>query len=244
MKLTTPALAVTCAAALTVASAVLPAQSPGVYAANAPPALQSLPLIEKAVRDELARQAPGSTAEVAPLDARLRFVACDRPLRASVPPNISLGARVNVRVTCTGGAVNWALTVPAELWSEVPLVVTQRALVMGSVVGVDDISVEVRRFPGTAQCCAADPAEVLGRVVRRSLPAQQAIALDALEIPPAVKRGETVMVIASLPGLEIRASGVALGDALAGQSVRVRHSTSLKVIQARADTPGVVRVDR
>jgi flagella basal body P-ring formation protein FlgA len=115
---------------------------------------------------------------------------------------------------------------------------------MGSAIGPNDINVEVRRLAGTARCCASQPDEVLGRLVKRTIQANQLVPLDALETSPAVKRGETVMVIASLPGVEIRASGVALGDAQPGESVRVRHSTSLKVIQARADTQGVVRVDR
>jgi flagella basal body P-ring formation protein FlgA len=68
--------------------------------------------------------------------------------------------------------------------------------------------------------------------------------MDALDRPPAIKRGEVVVVVAAVPGIEIRSSGVALADARIGETVRIRHSSSLKVIQARADTPGVVRVDR
>lgn len=217
-------------------------------AINAPalnvPALQDLRAIDAAAREELQRQAPEATAEIAPVDPRLRLAACDRPLRASVPPNVTLGPRVNLRVSCSGGSVTWSITVAAELWSEVPVVIAQRALPMGSAIGPDDITIEVRRLAGTAHCCASEAEAVLGRLVRRSIQANQLIPLDALESAPAVRRGETVMVVASLPGMEIRATGVALGDAQPGESVRVRHSTSLKVIQARADTQGVVRVDR
>jgi flagella basal body P-ring formation protein FlgA len=216
-------------------SAKAPAPSPG---------LQDLRAIETAVREELQRQAPDSTAEITPPDPRLRLAACDRPLRAALPPNVTLGARVNMRVSCAGGNVIWSVTIPALIWSEVPVVVAQRSLPMGSAIGPNDINVEVRRLAGTARCCASQPDEVLGRLVKRTIQANQLVPLDALETSPAVKRGETVMVIASLPGVEIRASGVALGDAQPGESVRVRHSTSLKVIQARADTQGVVRVDR
>lgn len=208
------------------------------------PALQDLGAIEAIARAELQRQAPTSTADIAPLDPRLRLASCDRPLRAALPPNVTLGSRVNLRVNCSGGAVTWSVTVPAEIWSEVPVVIAQRALPMGSSIGAEDITIEVRRLAGTANCCAAQPEQVLGRLVRRSIQANQTIPLDALDTAPAVKRGETVMVVASLPGVEIRASGVALGDAQPGESVRVRHATSLKVIQARADTQGVVRVDR
>lgn len=85
---------------------------------------------------------------------------------------------------------------------------------------------------------------MVGLLARRSIPVAGVVPLDAVEQAPAIKRGEIVTVVAALPGLEIRSSGIALGDARPGETVRVRHSTSSKVIQARADTPGVVRVDR
>jgi len=74
------------------------------------PAAQDLGAIEAAAKDEIRRQAPESIAETAPLDARLRIAACDRPLRASLPPSVTIGPRANVRVACTGGLVNWSVT--------------------------------------------------------------------------------------------------------------------------------------
>jgi flagella basal body P-ring formation protein FlgA len=68
--------------------------------------------------------------------------------------------------------------------------------------------------------------------------------LDSVEAAPVVKRGEIVTVIAGAPGFEVRSTGTALADAREGDAVRVRHATSLRVIQARADTQGVVRADR
>ena len=69
--------------------------------------------------------------------------------------------------------------------------------------------------------------------------------LDILLVKPgAIRRGELVTIVASNPGMEIRATGVALSDARSGEPVRIRHSSSLRIVQARADTPGVARVDR
>lgn len=235
-------------------SAVALAQTPSALAqvatagaslaVSALPASQDLTAIEAAAKDEIQRQAPESIAETIPLDARLRLAACDRPLRANLPANVTLGPRANVRVVCTGGLMNWNVTVQVTISTETAVIVANRPISMGSPIGQDDISVEVRRFPGTVRCCATNPEEVIGLLARRSIPVAGVIPLDAIEQAPAIKRGEIVTVVAALPGLEIRSSGIALGDARPGETVRVRHSTSSKVIQARADTPGVVRVDR
>lgn len=210
----------------------------------ATPAVQDLAAVVRAATDELKRQAPESDSEIAPLDPRLRLAACDRPLQAALPPNVSVGARVNVRVSCGGGPAQWSVTVPAVVSTETPVVIAVRAVASGTVIGADDLGVVTRKFPGTARCCTSDPEQLIGRVSRRSLQADQIVPLEAIETPPAIKRGEIVTVVAALPGVEIRSSGIALGDARPGENVRIRHSTSSKVIQARADTPGVVRVDR
>ena len=206
--------------------------------------IQDLEAIERAASAEVERQAPGSKAEVSPLDRRLQLVACDQPLQAQMPANVTIGARVNLRVACPTGVVQWSVNVPVSVSTEAPVVVANRAIPLGSSIGAADIRIETRRFPGTARCCASSVDDVVGLLVRRSIPADTVIAMDALDRPPAIKRGEVVTVVAAIPGIEIRSSGVALADARAGETVRIRHSTSLKVIQARADTPGVVRVDR
>lgn len=206
--------------------------------------IQDLGAIERAAESEVRRQAPESTAEAVPLDRRLQLVACDRPLQANLAANVTLGARVTVRVACTDGMIQWSVSVPVSISTETIVVVANHAIPMGTTIGQADIRLETRRFPGTVRCCSTSQEAVLGQLVRRSISADAVIPLDALDRPPTIKRGEVVTVLAAMPGIEIRSSGVALADARSGETVRIRHATSLKVIQARADTPGVVRVDR
>ena len=187
--------------------------------------------------------APESVLEASPIDPRLRLARCDRPLVGTLPPNLTLGARVNVRVSCPGN-VPWNVFVAVAVFTEGPVLVTNRPLRPGTIVSADDIRVEVRRFSGGPGCCTADPQEAVGRVLRRAVANDATLLLDMLDIAPVVRRGEMVTVLAGIPGGEVRATGVALSDARPGETLRVRHSTSLRTIQARADTQGVVRVDR
>lgn len=187
--------------------------------------------------------APEAVLEASQVDPRLRLARCDRPLVSALPPNMTLGARVNVRVSCPGN-VPWNVFVTVAVFTEGPVLVTNRPLRPGNILSADDIRVEVRRFPGGPGCCTADPQEAVGRVLRRAVANDATLLLDMLDIAPVVRRGEIVTVLAGIPGGEVRASGVALSDARPGETLRVRHSTSLRIIQARADIQGVVRVDR
>jgi len=216
--------------------------APTALLATAPPALQELRSIAKAAETAVAARGPGVRATAGSVDERLRLAACDRPLETTLPPTAK-GPRFSVRVACAG-VVSWSVLVPVQVETEAKVVVARRALLPGTLLTDSDLALADRRLPGLADCCATDPAALVGQRVRRPIAADAPVALDSLEAAPLVRRGEIVTVIAGAPGFEVRASGVAMADARQGDAVRIRHATSLRIIQARADSRGVVRIDR
>ena len=202
---------------------------------------QPLGDLTAAAEAAVAARGAGVIARAQPPDPRLRLPRCDRALTATLPAAVS-GARVSARVACNG-TTPWSVLLPVEVETDAEVLVARQALVPGKVLDTDAMTLSRRRIPGFADCCARDVAALIGRRVRRPIPADAPIPLDSLETPPLVRRGEIVTVVAGSPGFEVRSSGVALSDAREGDAVRIRHTTSLRVIQARADTRGVVRVD-
>lgn len=220
--------------------ALLCASAP--LAATTMPAHQDLRTIVAAAEAAVAARGPGVRATAGSVDERLRLATCDRPLDATVPPAVR-GPRLSVRVACAG-TVSWQVLVPVQVETEGRIVVARRALLPGTLLAESDLAIAQRRIPGLADCCATDPTALLGQRVRRPIAADAPVVLDSLETAPLVRRGETVTVIAGAPGFEVRSSGVAMADAREGDAVRIRHATSLRIIQARADSRGVVRADR
>lgn len=206
--------------------------------------LHDLGDIVATARATLAANAPSASIEIAPLDPRVRLPQCGSALRAALPPSPSSTAtRMAVRVQCDG-PTPWNVAVTAEVSSDRPVVVATRALRTGQAVSPADLEIVTRRVAGIGHCCATELGEVIGQTVRRPISSGEPIRYEALETPPAIRRGEQVTIVARNPGMEIRATGVALADARTGEPVRIRHSSSLRIVQARADTPGVARVDR
>ncbi len=199
-------------------------------------------MIAAAAEAAVAARGPGVRATAGAVDNRLRLAACDRPLDATVPP-AAKGPRFSVRVACAG-ATSWSVLVPVHVETEGKVVVARRALLPGTMLTEADLATAERRIPGLADCCATDTTALVGQRVRRPIAADAPVALDSLEAAPLVRRGEIVTVIAGAPGFEVRSSGVAMADAREGDAVRIRHTTSLRIIQARADSRGVVRADR
>ncbi len=211
---------------------------------HAAPAPHDLGDIIATAKATLTAAAPAATIEIAPLDPRVRLPRCDSALRASVPPSQSTEtSRTTTRVQCDG-PTPWNVAVTAEVSTEMPVVVATRALRTGQTVSPADLEIVSRRVAGLGNCCATEPGEVIGQTVRRPISSGEPIRFESLDTPPAIRRGELVTIVASNPGMEIRATGVALADARSGEPVRIRHSSSLRIVQARADTPGVARVDR
>jgi flagella basal body P-ring formation protein FlgA len=201
--------------------------------------VQALDAIEAAAEAAVTASGSGVHAQAARPDPRLRLPDCDRPLTASLPADIR-GPKISVRVACQG-AVSWSVWVPVRAETDGPVVVARRPLVPGTVLTEDDLATVRRRIPGLPGCCAAEAGTLLGQRVRRPVPADAPVPLQSLEAAPVIRRGDPVTVIATAPGFEVRSAAVALGDARVGDVIRVRHEGSLKVVQARADSRGVVR---
>jgi flagella basal body P-ring formation protein FlgA len=203
--------------------------------------VQDLSEIRAAAESAIGVNGTGISVTAEPPDRRLRLAPCGQPLSSNLA-SIRNG-RASVRVACQG-QIPWSVLVTVRLETEAEVVVARRSLPVGTVLGEDEMKIIRRRLPGTIDCCATDIAAMAGQRVRRPIAAEAVITLDSIEAPPLVRRGEIVTVVADAAGFEVRSVGTALADAREGDAVRIRHSTSLRIIQARADSRGVVRVDR
>jgi len=199
--------------------------------------------ITRAAERGLLQQAGNAEVSVSPVDPRVRLPRCSQPLEATTPPSARLDGRAMVRVACRA-PTPWHVNLNAEIFSEVAVVVAEKPLRPGALITGNDVRLEVRRVPGTAACCPSELGEVVGKTAKRAVTPESTLRYEFLDTPPAIRRGEMVTLIASAPGMEIRAAGIALADAQVGEPVRIRHTSSLRIVQARADTPGVARVDR
>jgi flagella basal body P-ring formation protein FlgA len=229
----------------TVTGAALLASGASAQAMPVEGGVQSLVLVQRAAVSALRRQLDPALLKVelsaADLDARLRLAACGVPLDASAAMPRGSQTRVLVRVACKSPA-NWNVNVPVDIRREATLLVLRRAMARGETIGAGDVSVQTRVLAGLASPYVSQVAELSGRVTRRPLPAGTAVTADAMAAALLIHRGQSVTLAAVTAGIEVRAPGLAMGDAAANQRVRVQNLNSLKIVEGVADTDGVVRV--
>jgi len=147
--------------------------------------------------------------------------------------------RMNVLVRCPGPD-GWTLHVPVQLQVFRQVLVLVHPLQRGDGVRADDVHSEERDITRLGYGYINDMAELEGRTLSRAMGAGTVVTPAALGGRSAVKAGDQVQLVSRLSGIEVRASGVALGSGDSGSRLKVRNGSSGKVIDAMVMAPGEV----
>ena len=197
---------------------------------------------EGVIRSELRGASYGVHVEAAELDPRLHLAHCPGTLATELPQGSQLGARVAVRVSCTVPGFPWAVYVPVNIASDVRVLVLRQSAMRGTRLTAAQVSAETRRVAGLAVGYVTDVTTLERHTLARSLPAGTALTADALLADLLVRQGQEVTLIASSPGISVRASGKALQDGREGARVRVQNLASSRIVEGVVDAHGVIEI--
>lgn len=185
--------------------------------------IQPIASIEQAARGIALKELGGgdpATLEVQPVDPRLRYAACQGPLLGGMAPGMRSQARMTVEVRCA--EPHWRIFIGVTLHSVEHVVVTTHPLMRQVVLGPADLTVverEITLLPGGYY---RSPEALYGTVTGRMLGAGEVLTPTVVQIPPVIRRGQQVTVVARQGGLEVRQAGTALADAGLSQRVQVQ----------------------
>jgi len=179
-------------------------------------------------------------ATAAPLDARLRLAECTQALGAVLPPAAHIAARVTVGVSC--GQPRWTVYVPVNVETELPVLVLRQAAARGSKLTAADVEIRRLRVPGLADTYIKDPTQLADRHLKTAAAPGTPLDVDLLAADILIKRGQRVMLVASLHGLEVRAAGEAVADATPAGRVRVLNLDSRRIVEGQVESRDLVRI--
>lgn len=101
--------------------------------------------------------------------------------------------------------------------------------------------VEVNRVIGEP---VTDPAELDGKRASKTIPEGKILVENMIEEVPVVEKGERVKIVYHSGNLKIESYGIAKKDAVEGELVEVKNTSSGKNVYARAVSDGLVMVER
>jgi flagella basal body P-ring formation protein FlgA len=136
-----------------------------------------------------------------------------------------------------------------KVWAKVRIdqlvdaVVTVRALGRYRPITADDIKVrqiDLSELPANA---ITNPDEVIGKRTKRAVYSNRVLSTDLVELPPLVRRGDLVTIIAQLEGLKITTLGQVKRKGRQGERIPVLNIDSRKVIFARVIDANTVAVE-
>ncbi len=123
-----------------------------------------------------------------------------------------------------------------------PVVVLKHPLPRHALVSQADVALERRPLTRLPKDVVLHVKDALGLRTRTSLRAGSVLRASALEIPPVVKRGSLVRIVAQGENFLVTAVGEARQDGRPGQIIRVRNLVSKREVFARVVDEKTVRV--
>jgi len=175
------------------------------------------------------------------LDSRLRLQACDKDLNVfSNTVTTGLGSQT-IGVKCNS-PVTWTVYVPVKVKVLQAVVVAVRPLAANKIITTADVKLQQWDIGALRQGYIDNIRQLIGQELKYPIAMGTVIKPQSVRAQKLVHRGEHIMLIASTGNMEVRMSGTALSDASLGQRVRVKNSSSKRVVEGVVDAPGIVKV--
>lgn len=204
--------------------------------------------IEKVVTDFISEQIVGKRSGV-----RLKHIQVESAVLLPagnityqcIPPktvNYS-GITVIPVVFRANGLIEKKVMTYATIEGVIQVVVSQRPVRRYQIITDGDIQLEEMSIGDLPRNVITDSKEVIGKRARRALSANMILVEDFIELPPLVKRGDAVHIIAESGTLKITAIGEVRETGCRGATVKVLNHDSKKEIYARVMDSTTVRVD-
>lgn len=183
---------------------------------------------------------PGKvTITVGSLDPRTRLPPCSAH-EAFTPPGARLWGKTHVGVRCLGPNV-WSILVPVRISVAGPYVRTARPLTAGQVLQPGDLLTAAGDLTVQPAGVVSDPASAIGKTLKFSLAAGQALRADQLLAPMVIRQGQTVRLISRGPGFSVSSEGKAINNAAEGQVAQIRLPSG-QVVSGVAKADGTAEI--
>lgn len=175
--------------------------------------------------------------DVTAIDNRLKLAPCDK-LQAFLPAGAKLIGKTSIGVRCDTQP-GWSVFMQADIKVSVDLLVANRAMPQGTVLGPADFGLQ-RGELGRPGLLTA-PEQAIGKILKFSIGAGQVLRQDMLRAPLLIRQGQTVTLRARGNGFVVSQEGQALNNAGEGEIVRIRTASS-QVISARTMADGSAEI--
>ena len=163
--------------------------------------------------------------KVAPLDKRLTFVPCVADLTGEIVGN-KIKKNTSVKISCSDPE-SWTTYVRIRVQLLLPRIVTKQPVSKGQILNLNNTKLMYVEKSRVRNGSFSEISALSGTRLKRNLSANKIISNRDICF---VCKGDKVTILALKSGLSIKASGIALGDANIGGTVRVKNSRTQRIV--------------
>ncbi len=124
-----------------------------------------------------------------------------------------------------------------------PVVISSCPIRRGEIITEDKIKVIRKMMTDIPAEIFTNPKEIIGKRARINIRANRVIYRTMVEIPPLIKRGQRVKIVAESDTLRITAPGMAKEDGRLGDMIRVQNLISKKIVVGKVVDSETVKVE-
>lgn len=157
---------------------------------------------------------------------------------SSTSPEMAL-TRMNFVVSCPGSA-GWQYNVAVRPDVSIPVVMPKSLIARDTVITADDLQLKKFNISNQREGLMTNMDEAIGLTSKRALQPGKPITRNELVQPVLVKRDQPVMIVSHMDGITASMPGVALKNGRKGEVIKIRNSSSQRIISGVVDDTGVV----
>lgn len=216
---------------------------------NAAETRQSLQLIKEKVEHYVLKSLSthdnqSVTVTADRMDQRLNLKACrEENLEVFNPYQTSVLRTSTIGVKCNEKEIHWTLYVPVKIQVKKPVVVAKRTLMQGSTITPDDVDFAEYDLSQLKQGHFSQIEEIIGQVCKQTILEGVPITPNSLKTAQLILKDEQVSIQVVGDSFSVSMPGTALSNGGLDDTIKVRNSSSKKIIEARVSGPHQVRVN-
>ncbi len=182
-----------------------------------------------------------TTVSVGYIDPRLRLQLCDQSLISSeTNPHTRASQRV-VKVSCPGSKP-WSIFIPVKVSQRAKVLVAKKVIYRGTRISAEDLIFSEKNLERLTRGYFLSAQDINAMLAKRTITAKTIITPGHLKLPFLIKKGQKVTIIAEVSGIEIKMQGKAMMNGAKGDLIKVKNSSSEKVLQVIVKAAGKVEV--
>ncbi len=161
------------------------------------------------------------------ISSRTEFHECNDDIELDVIHNN--GRNINIKASCTKPSA-WRIYTPLKVSRLLPVLMSATNLNKGSLLTSDNTKISYIEEHKIRGATLNNNYGILGAKIKRNLQKENAIYNSYI---CTVCKGDTVTIIATSSGFNIKTEGTALANANINEQIKIRNNSSGKVVSAR-----------